>query len=119
MDHETIDSLGESLLASMDDLSSVLVYAPNTVGKTRLAQYLKDRDPEGVVLYNSYVEDGFTWDNERLVLRVNPDSGLLKAIETQGLESAIINNFRFFTGDKIEPMLSMATGEIRFGNTHR
>lgn len=115
MDHETIDSLGDSLLLTMDGLASALVYAPNTVGKTRLAQYLKDRDPEGVVLYNSYVEDGFTWDNDRRVLRMTPDSGLLKTIESQGLESAIVKNFRFFTGEKVEPMLDMETGEIGFG----
>ena len=115
MDHETIGSLGDSLLVSMDGPASALIYAPNAVGKTRLAQYLKNRDPEGVLLYNSYVEDVFTWDNDRFVLRMSLESGLLKTIETQGLEGAIVKNFRFFTNDKIEPMLNFTSGEISFG----
>lgn len=94
---------------------NTLIFAPNTIGKTRLAQHLKDRDPEGVMLYNAFVEDAFTWDNERVVLKMNLESELLKTIETQGLDGAIIKNFQHFTHDKIEPMLDFPNGEIRFG----
>ncbi|QOD43168.1 anticodon nuclease [Clavibacter zhangzhiyongii] len=113
--HETIDDLADSLLDSMADLSTGLIYAPNTTGKTRLAQRLKHRDADGVVLYNSYVEDVFTWDNERRVLKMNLGHELMKTIETQGLDGAIVDNFQHFTSGKIEPILDLANGEVSFG----
>lgn len=113
--HETIVSLADEVLQGLSSSRSALIYAPNTVGKTRLAQHLKDRDPEGVVLYNSFVEDVFTWDNEQVVLKMSPTSELLETIATQGLESAIIDNFRSFTSGKIEPRLDFGSGEISFG----
>ncbi|MFJ6533527.1 hypothetical protein [Microbacterium sp. NPDC091662] len=113
--HETIESLSDQLLKGMTVASSTLIYAQNTVGKTRLAQHLKDRDPDGVVLYNSYIEDVFTWDNDRLVLKMNLESDLLKTIETQGLDGAIIKNFQVFTNGRIEPTIDITNGEISFG----
>ncbi|GAA2035958.1 AAA family ATPase [Agromyces tropicus] len=113
--HENIESLAEGLLQNMDGLRSALIYAPNTIGKTRLAQQLKDRSPDAVMLYNSSVEDVFTWDNERVVLKMDLESELPKIIETQGLDGAIIRNFQVFTGDRIEPTLDFTRGEISFG----
>lgn len=94
---------------------NTLIFAPNTIGKTRLAQRLKDRNPEGVMLYNAFFEDAFTWDNERVVLKMNLESELLRTIKTQGLDGEIIRNFQLFTNDRIEPMLDFASGEITFG----
>lgn len=113
--HETLTSLADEILQGLADSRSALIYAPNTIGKTRLAQHLKERDPGGVVLYNSFVEDIFTWDNERVVLRMNPESELLETIVTQGLDSAIIDNFQSFTNGRIEPRLDFENGEISFG----
>lgn len=113
--HESIESLAGDLLDSMVGTRSALIFAPNTIGKTRLAQHLKERDPEGVVLYNSFVEDSFTWDNERVVLNMNLQAELLETIETQGLDGTIVRNFQAFTTDKIEPRLDFAQGEITFG----
>ncbi|WP_052663645.1 hypothetical protein [Psychromicrobium lacuslunae] len=113
--HETVASLADEVLQGLADSRSALIYAPNTVGKTRLAQHLKEDDPEGVVLYNSFVEDLFTWDNERVVLRMNLESELLATIVTQGLDGAIIDNFQAFTSGRIEPRLDFENGEISFG----
>lgn len=113
--HETIENLADDLLQNMAGLRSALIYAPNTIGKTRLAQHLKDRDPDGVILYNSFTEDFFTWDNERTVLKMSLESALLGTIETQGLDNAIIENFRAFTNGRIEPTIDLASGEISFG----
>ncbi|MEL0626622.1 hypothetical protein V6245_06655 [Salinibacterium amurskyense] len=113
--HETIASLANDVLRGLANSPSALIYAPNTIGKTRLAQHFKERDPEGVVLYNSFVEDVFTWDNERVVLKMNLESELLETIVTQGLDSAIIDNFQAFTGGRIEPRLDFESGEISFG----
>lgn len=113
--HETISSLADDLLQGLADSRSTLIYAPNTIGKTRLAQHLKERDPEGVVLYNSFVEDVFTWDNQRVVLKMNLESELLETIVTQGLDAAISDNFQAFTSGRIEPRLDFESGEISFG----
>lgn len=113
--HVAVESLADEVLQGLVDSRSALIYAPNTVGKTRLAQHLKKRDPEGVILYNSFVEDVFTWDNERVVLKMNPESELLESIATQGLDSAIIDNFQAFTSSRIEPRLDFESGEISFG----
>ncbi|WP_164512777.1 anticodon nuclease [Leucobacter chromiireducens] len=107
--------MGDEVLQGLDDSRSALIYAPNTIGKTRLAQHLKEGDPEGVVLYNSFVEDVFTWDNERVVLKMNPASDLLETIVTQGLDTAIIDSFQAFTNGRIEPRLDFESGEISFG----
>lgn len=112
---ETIEILSDYILESMTSVRSALIYAPNTIGKTRLAQHLKDRDPDGVVLYNSYVEDVFTWDNDRVVLKINLESELLKTIETQGLDGTIVKNFQIFTNGRIEPTIDIANGEVSFG----
>lgn len=113
--HGTIASLADDVMLGLDDSRSALIYAPNTIGKTRLAQYLKERDPEGVVLYNSFVEDVFTWDNERVVLKMDLGSELLETIVTQGLDAAIINNFATFTSGNIEPRIDFEGGEVSFG----
>lgn len=113
--HETIASLAEDVLLGLNDSRSALIYAPNTIGKTRLAQHLKERDPESVVLYNSFVEDVFTWDNERVVLKMNLESELLETIVTQGLDAAIVDSFETFTSGKIEPRINFESGEISFG----
>lgn len=113
--HETIASLAGSLVQGLAGSRSALIYAPNTIGKTRLAQHLKDHDPERVVIYNSFVEDVFTWDNQRIVLKMNRESELLETIVTQGLDRAIIDNFQAFTSGRIEPKLDFESGEISFG----
>lgn len=115
--HETITSLADAVLQGLADSRTALIYAPNTIGKTRLAQHLKEREPESVVLYNSFVEDVFTWDNERVVLKMNPASELLETIVTQGLDSAIVDNFQAFTSGRIEPRLDFESGEISFGGS--
>lgn len=113
--HETLASLADEVLNDLPGSRAALIYAPNTIGKTRLAQHLKERAPESVVLYNSFVEDVFTWDNERVVLKMNPESELLETIVTQGLDSSIVDNFQAFTSGRIEPRLDFESGEVSFG----
>ncbi|WP_146086972.1 hypothetical protein [Rathayibacter sp. AY1D4] len=67
------------------------------------------------MLYNSYVEDVFTWDNERFVLKMNLDHELMRTIETQGLDGAIVDNFQNLTSGKIEPTIDLSSGEVSFG----
>lgn len=113
MHFESLGNLAHRLLKGK--ARNTLVFAPNTIGKTRLAQHLKERNPKGVMLYNALVEDAFTWDNERVVLKMDRDSELLHTIETQGLDGEIIRNFKMFTNARIEPTLDFVSGEITFG----
>ncbi|MCM1012450.1 hypothetical protein [Brevibacterium sp. XM4083] len=110
--------MAEEVLQGLADSRTALIYAPNTVGKTRLAQCLKEHNPEGVVVYNSFVEDVFSWDNERVVFKMNPEAELFETIVTQGLDSAIIDTFKAFTNGKIEPRIDFENGEVSFG-VHR
>ncbi|RUQ21889.1 AAA family ATPase [Kocuria sp. HSID16901] len=113
--HETISSLTDQVRRNIKDRNSILIYAPNATGKTRLAQHLKEDDSEGVLLYNSFVEDAFTWDNDRVVFQMNTHSELFEIIERQGVENAIVNNFKSFTNGKIEPRIDYTNGDISFG----
>lgn len=113
--HETVASLADEVLRDIADSRTALIYAPNSVGKTRLAQHLKDRDPEGVILYNSFIEDEFTWDNEQFVLKVDLGSGLFESVIEQGLDGAIVDSFRAYTSGRIEPRLDLINGEVSFG----
>lgn len=48
----------------------------------------------------------FTWDNENYILRFQPDSWIIKLVSEQGLEGAIIENFKdiyYSHHTKIEP----------------
>src|SRR5699024_6484823 len=113
MHYESLGNLAHRLLKGK--ARNTIVFAPNTIGKTRLAQHLKEQNPKGVMLYNALVEDAFTWDNERVVLKMDRDSELLHTIETQGLDGEIIKNFQMFTNARIEPTLDFVSGEITFG----
>src|SRR5690625_2563883 len=119
MRYRSIEGIANELLGEVNKSRSVLLFAPNMTGKTRLAQYLKDSDPEGVILYNAFVEDAFTWDNERVVLNMNRESELLGIIETQGLDGMITENFQSFTDGKLEPTLDLRSEERRVGTESR
>ncbi|GEB97510.1 MULTISPECIES: hypothetical protein [Corynebacterium] len=113
MHYESLQDLAYKLRRAK--ANNTLIFAPNTIGKTRLSQSLKEQNPEGVMLYNALVEDDFIWDNERVVFKMNLDSELLSVIVTQGLDGEIIKNFQRFTNERIEPTLDFASGEITFG----
>ena len=58
MHYESLGNLAHRLLKGK--ARNTIVFAPNTIGKTRLAQHLKEQNPKGVMLYNALVEDAFT-----------------------------------------------------------
>lgn len=115
MNIEHLDALADSVEKELAERRGGLVYAPNSTGKTRLAQRLKERDPDGVLLYSAIVEDAFAWDYQNRVFRVSLDSELVESISTQGLDRDIINSFRLFSGEKIEPTLDLVSGSVVFG----
>jgi len=78
-----------------------LVYAFNGTGKTRLSvnlkdsQKLKDGSQQGVY-FNVYSEDLFVWDNEELVLKIEPSS-LNKFHQYMGTELDIQDKLKYYS----------------------
>lgn len=115
VDLTTVDELARHLLREIDKQSSGIIFAANATGKTRLSQQLSEDDPDGVVLYNSYVEDLFVWDDDQAALKMNLRSSLFSTIEPQGLDKKIVDSFMAFTDGRVEPSIDFARGEVRFG----
>lgn len=111
----TVEQLARHLLGEIESQASGLIFAQNATGKTRLSQQLSDDDPEGVVLYNSYVEDLFAWDDDQVALKLSLRSPLLSTIKTQGLDKEILENFSRFTDSDIEPTIDFENEVVTFG----
>ena len=122
----------------------IAVYAFNATGKTRLSNLLHSKGENWEVLeiedweilvtengdpiaiqsggiktlcYNAFLEDMFTWDNENYILRFQPDSWIIKLVSEQGLEGAIIENFKdiyYSHHTKIEPSFDFIKWEVTF-----
>ena len=92
----------------------VLAYAFNAVGKTRLSQALcnlrNNEEDIGVLCYNAFLEDGFTWDNENGIFNVQ-GTWLIEFIKERGIENDIIDIFKSTTGKKIEPRFNLYSEE--------
>ena len=92
-----------------------ILYAFNATGKTRLSTTLIDEmDNDKTLCYNAFVEDLFTWDNDKFIFKINPYCWLVEFIEEQGLENQIIENFTSIINSKVEPSFELNRGEIIF-----
>ena len=79
-----------------------ILYAFNATGKTRLSTTLIDEmDNDKTLCYNAFVEDLFTWDNDKFIFKINPYCWLVEFIEEQGLENQIIENFTIIINTKV------------------
>lgn len=90
------------------------LYACNASGKTRLSKLFADQYDDKVLYYNAFTEDLFSWDNKDYVLKIDAKAGIFRTIQDQGLDKQIINNFKKFTGSKLEPTLDIPEGKIKF-----
>lgn len=88
---EEIASKIRGSLTTKENLRFILLYAYNGVGKTRLSREFKymgsslDKDGnrlDDTLYFNSYTEDLFQWDNEKLLLRINYDSDFFALLES-------------------------------------
>ena len=100
---DTFKSLDTLTTRFVDDLRSsdcLFLFAYNGIGKTRLSMTFKDyvkrknHDNPGVLYFNAFTEDLFTWDNDlrgnqRRFLKVNADSRFISGLEGLALESRI------------------------------
>lgn len=92
-----------------------LLFACNASGKTRLSKLFYDNNKEQVLYYNAFTEDLFSWDNDDYTLKIDANTPMFKLIKDQGIDRQIIDNFKKFTGSKIEPVFDFPQGQIRFG----
>ena len=109
------------------DKKTVLIFAYNGTGKTRLSTHFKEqgkqRDANGEVIsrdtlyFNAFTEDLFTWDNDlendrERVLRMNTTSQFFGGLEELEMESRIRRFLHRYTDFHFD--IDYRTGTIRF-----
>lgn len=113
--------------AGESDVRVQLIYAFNGTGKTRLSREFKelvapkavDEDTEdeeaigkNILYYNAFTEDLFYWDNDlefdsEPKLKIQPNSFTKWIFEEQGQDRNIIDNFQYYTDEKLMPHFNM------------
>jgi len=115
---ESIEDLAKIIKNDFDSDSNkkkiTLLYAFNSVGKTRLSTAFSDLTENKVLCYNAFFEDMFSWDNEDYILTLEPNSWIVDLINEQGLENNIIDNFSKIINAKIQPDFNLRQGKVTF-----
>lgn len=121
-----IEDVAKSIKRQLDTSTSkkkiLALYAFNSTGKTRLTNILSESESEDevdnrqikILCYNAFLEDIFKWDNESYILTFDTSSWIIQLIVEQGLEGAIIDNFKDIINLKIEPSFDFTKGEVTF-----
>lgn len=109
-----------------------LIYAFNGTGKTRLSGEFKNlitptsseesgRRPtrRKFLYYNAFTEDLFFWDNDLLEneaprLKIQKNSFTDWLLKEHGLGGAVIENFQYYTDEKLNPSFNEDFSEIAF-----
>ena len=109
-----------------------LIYAFNGTGKTRLSGEFKNliapTSSEGAdgeptrrkfLYYNAFTEDLFFWDNDLLAneaprLKIQKNSFTDWLLKEHGLGGAVIENFQYYTDEKLNPSFNEDFSEIAF-----
>lgn len=109
-----------------------LIYAFNGTGKTRLSGEFKnliaptsseesDGEPtrRKFLYYNAFTEDLFFWDNDLLAneaprLKIQKNSFTDWLLKEHGLGGAVIENFQYYTDEKLNPSFNEDFSEIAF-----
>ncbi len=95
--------------------NTILLYAFNGTGKTRISEEIINKSNENEVLcYNAFVEDLFSWNNDDKVLNIDLNSELIQMISEDGLEDKIANNFKEIINIKIDPIIDFEKGKVIF-----
>ena len=94
-----------------------IIYASNAAGKTRLSKMFNEDtedNEEDVLRYNAYIEDLFSWDNEKYTVKIDSKNWIFKLVKDQGLDRQIIDNYKRLTGSSTEPIFNIDSGLITF-----
>ena len=93
-----LNLLAGDLRRELENKKSILLYAYNGTGKTRLSMAFKDIGKQGdardTLYFNAFTEDLFTWDNDldgdsARVLKMNAASRFFAGLETLEMEIRI------------------------------
>lgn len=129
--------MGKSLTKIAEELKGndkkvQLIYAFNGTGKTRLSREFKNliaptssEEPDGeptrrkFLYYNAFTEDLFFWDNDLLEneaprLKIQKNSFTDWLLKEHGLSGTVIENFQYYTDDKLTPDFNNDFSEITF-----
>jgi hypothetical protein len=115
------------------DVQIQLIYAFNGTGKTRLSKAFKELiDPKSgldgeendlaskkILYYNAFTEDLFYWDNDldndlEPKLKIQPNSFTRWIFEDQGQDGNVIDNFQYYTDEKLMPHFNALFSEVTF-----
>lgn len=97
-----IEKLAEHLRQEIKEEKTILLFAYNGIGKTRLSMTFKelgkqDKEKEGDTLYfNAFTEDLFTWDNDldgdsERMIHLNTNSKFFAGLEDLEMDNRIYN----------------------------
>lgn len=141
---KTLDEIAEQLknaknivnarTASEKDVPIQLIYAFNGTGKTRLSKVFKELiEPKSsleeeeekelaskkILYYNAFTEDLFYWDNDlendlEPKLKIQPNLFTKWIFEDQGQDGNVINNFQYYTDEKLMPRFNTEFSEVTF-----
>ena len=129
--------MGKSLTEIAEELKGndkkvQLIYAFNGTGKTRLSREFKNliaptssEEPDGeptrrkFLYYNAFTEDLFFWDNDLLAneaprLKIQKNGFTDWLLKEHGLGGAVIENFQYYTDEKLNPSFNEDFSEIAF-----
>ena len=99
-----LNVLAAYLRRELEDKKSILLYAYNGTGKTRLSTAFKDlgktlsadgeTDTRDTLYFNAFTEDLFSWDNDlandsERKLKLNTDSSFFAGLETMEMDNRI------------------------------
>lgn len=93
-----LDTLAAHLREKLDDKKYLLLFAYNSIGKTRLSMEFKERGKnEGerdTLYFNAFTEDLFNWDNDldndtQRVMKLNSDSHFFAGLQELEMDNRI------------------------------
>lgn len=116
---ENLASVTESIKKLLIDKKSLLIYAPNSTGKTIISRKISENvtNEKELLCFNAFVEETFDWindfDNDEYYLKIKgSDVFISESIITFGLEPEINKNFRKLINEKIDANFYVENGRI-------
>lgn len=98
IDFEVLNDIATAFRKELDNKNTILLFAYNGTGKTRLSMSFKDLGREGderdTLYFNAFTEDLFTWNNDLendqdRELRLNTESKFFDGIESLEMDTRI------------------------------
>ena len=129
-----LPALAVHLRQELENKKTILLYAYNGTGKTRLSRAFKDliapktevEDEQQselaqkkILYYSAFTEDLFYWDNDlegdaEPRLKIQPNAFTQWVLDEQGQDRNVTSTFQHYTNDKLTPNFSADFSEVSF-----